>query len=221
MSSEPTHIGFTGNQIGYDAGAEIGCLGERGRTMYYWLSYLRVHYRHVIGHHGDCIGSDLRFHQQCRSMRIPRIIHPPDNDSKRAFAHLSDGVDYTLSAQNTSVVLPPEPYIERNHAIVDQTVMLLATPKTRAEERRSGTWATIRYARQALRWIVIVWPDGTWSDEGPRPAWFDLHQWDGDTCVRCGFDAVDAMAYREFREAGSDELKVPPLPTCREWSMNG
>lgn len=41
--------------------------------------------------------------------------------------------------------LPP---LLRNHVILDHTDHLEAFPKTSKEERRSGTWATIRYARQ-------------------------------------------------------------------------
>lgn len=219
---EPTHIGFTGNQLGYDAGASIAERGERGKTMFRWLVYLRHHYKTIIGHHGDCMGSDRDFHNQCRGLGIPRILHPPYNESKRAFAHKSDGLLYTITAANTSMILAPGPYLDRNHAIVDSTALLLATPRGRAEEQRSGTWATVRYARAARKWIIIVYPDGTWQDEGPRPAWCMIkdgrfiapdelgHRWDGDTCIACGFDATDANAWH-------DDMPNTQIPTCREW----
>lgn len=45
-------------------------------------------------------------------------------------------------------------YMDRNDVLVARAEVLLAFPKTRFEERRSGTWATIRRARKAK---VPVW----------------------------------------------------------------
>jgi hypothetical protein len=42
--------------------------------------------------------------------------------------------------------------------------MLAACPKG-PEERRSGTWATVRYARKTGKPVVIFWPDGTVTEE--------------------------------------------------------
>jgi hypothetical protein len=52
-------------------------------------------------------------------------------------------------------VLPP---LVRNRNIVDECDLLIAAPKRRAEERRSGTWATVRYARKVGRPTLMVWP---------------------------------------------------------------
>lgn len=215
-----TAIGFTGTQEGYNGGASLEDQGERGRTMFAWLAYLRARLKLIEVHHGDCVGSDLDCHEQCRAMGIPRVLHPPVNPALRAFAHKRDGVGYTISAANTSTVLDPEPYLDRDWVIVDRTQILLAAPKGKAEEQRSGTWATIRHARAAKRWIIIVYPDGTWKDEGQRPGWCTIeddryivpddlgHRWDGDTCINCGFDATDAMGFGD-----------QPLPRCEAWSM--
>jgi hypothetical protein len=48
---------------------------------------------------------------------------------------------------------------------VDATGWLLAAPRTKTEEQRSGTWATIRYARKLGRQVCLLWPDGlhTWK----------------------------------------------------------
>lgn len=59
------------------------------------------------------------------------------------------------------VVHEPRPPLERNRDVVDASDVLLACPGGMAEEQRSGTWATIRYARKAGKPVVIVWPDGT------------------------------------------------------------
>ena len=43
--------------------------------------------------------------------------------------------------------------------LVDACEVLLATPKG-PEKLRSGTWATVRYARKVGKRIVIIEPDG-------------------------------------------------------------
>lgn len=76
------------------------------------------------------------------------VGHPPLNESKRAHNKF------------TSVWCEPRPFIVRNHDIVDLTDWLLATPKG-DEVVRSGTWATVRYARRIDHPVVIVYPDGS------------------------------------------------------------
>jgi hypothetical protein len=98
-------------------------------------------------HHGDCIGADAQFHELALAY-APVIIHPPTNDAKRAFCH-------------GAVVLPAEGYIARNHAIVDACQVVIATPKEADEVVRSGTWATIRYARQQGKLVLVIRPDGS------------------------------------------------------------
>jgi hypothetical protein len=79
--------------------------------------------------------------------------HPPSNPSKRAFY----AYDLTLIEAR---------YLERNHHIVDMTDMLVATPGEPEEQRRSGTWATIRYASKQDKPLYIIYPDGLWAAWG-------------------------------------------------------
>jgi len=58
------------------------------------------------------------------------------------------------------IVYKDKPYLERNKCIVDKTEHLIAIPKGFNEEVRSGTWATIRYARLKKKPIIIIFPDG-------------------------------------------------------------
>jgi len=51
--------------------------------------------------------------------------------------------------------------LERNRCIVDACERLIACPAGMAEEQRSGTWATVRYARKVGKPVTIVWPDGS------------------------------------------------------------
>lgn len=107
-------------------------------------------------HHGACVGadddaSDIVYCQQKTTQKI--IAHPPTVKtlvSQRAI-DVSDEVR------------EPFDYLIRNRHIVDSCDLLLATPAG-PEEQRSGTWATIRYARKTQRPIVIFWPDGTISE---------------------------------------------------------
>jgi hypothetical protein len=102
--------------------------------------------------HGDCIGADaeahaIAFEEQGREVRK----RPCNIPQKRAFT------------KGGTVVAPPEPPLDRNHKMVDDGQALVATPKTMHEELRSGTWATVRYARKLDRPVWIIWPDGTIS----------------------------------------------------------
>lgn len=87
-------------------------------------------------HHGDCVGGDEEAHEIALALGFRIVVHPPLNRSKRAFC--------TGAFQ----VLKPKSYITRNHDIVDVCRLLIAAPKTEEEELRSGTWATVRYARK-------------------------------------------------------------------------
>lgn len=103
-------------------------------------------------HHGEAIGIDEYAHQVVRERADDSILligHPPDNDSKRAFL---DG--YYEERE-------PAPYLVRDHHIVNEIDLLIACPSTAREILRSGTWATVRYARKARILIVRVNPDGS------------------------------------------------------------
>ena len=105
-------------------------------------------------HHGDCVGADAEVHDLAGELGIPVELHPPEDDAKRAFCA---GARFENK---------PLPYLERNHVIVIATDTLVAAPKEDAEVVRSGTWATVRYARKAGRVVLVVRPDGTivgWS----------------------------------------------------------
>lgn len=108
-----------------------------------------------IFNHGDCIGSDAQAHIHALSRNCDVHLHPPDDPSKRAFCEGSTHV-YDL-----------KPYLVRNKWIVDCCAqgVLIATPAGFTEEQRSGTWSTIRYARQKGRRIIIIWPDGLCKTE--------------------------------------------------------
>lgn len=98
-------------------------------------------------HHGDCIGADTQFHKCAQDMGIHIFIHPPINKSLRAFC-------------KGATILKPKPYLDRNRDIVDSTDFLIAFPSTENEIMRSGTWATIRYAKLQNKQILVILPSG-------------------------------------------------------------
>jgi hypothetical protein len=59
----------------------------------------------------------------------------------------------------------PKALLARNHDIVAAVDGLIAAPHGIEEQARSGTWATVRYARAARKPVVIIWPDGTLTRE--------------------------------------------------------
>lgn len=131
----------------------LGVTGTSGPTTTEQISWLwqglqgSLKHEPVVSlHHGDCIGVDDIAHSFAEWMHIPVVIHPPDNDKKRAFCQSED-------------VREPKPYLDRNHDIVDECEFLLAVPAG-PEILRSGTWATVRYARKVGRPGMICYPDG-------------------------------------------------------------
>lgn len=123
-------IGFTGTQEG---------MSQRQQDQLADELIMRSGKKHEF-HHGDCIGADY----QAATIANPWALtyaHPPINPKKRAY-HKSD------------VILPAKDYHERNRDIVDTCDILIAAPRTDAEELRSGTWSTIRYAQKQGKRVI-------------------------------------------------------------------
>lgn len=77
---------------------------------------------------------------------ISIIIHPPINSSKRAWKN--------------GILKKEKEYLDRNHDIVDCSDILITCPKEDVEQLRSGTWATIRYAKKSNKKTIIIYPSG-------------------------------------------------------------
>lgn len=100
-------------------------------------------------HHGDCIGADAKAHDLVAALdrEVTVIIHPPLKGNKRAF---KDGDEECEKRE----------YLDRNQDIVDVCHVLLACPGEKEEQQRSGTWATVRRAKKAHKYIWFIYPDG-------------------------------------------------------------
>lgn len=143
-------IGFTGNQNG---------MSGKQRKAFYDLIY-EFNCREF--RHGDCYGSDedshnlvVRYFKSCkvRNLFIGRIIiHPPINDSKRAWCR-------------AKTILPAKEYLDRNKDIVNNSDLMIATPKEFEMQLRSGTWSTVRYSLKKNKKTIIIYPDGSLKRE--------------------------------------------------------
>lgn len=142
-----TSIGFTGTQKGMAGGRQIQAIIDLLR----WCPQLqRVH-------HGDCVGADNEFDCLVRMYaesehreHITVHVHPPTNNSKRAFCDVNRIV-------LANVVHEPRPYLDRNKDIVVAVDFLIAAPFEQDEQLRSGTWSTIRYARKIGKPHLVVY----------------------------------------------------------------
>lgn len=139
-------IGFTGTKRG---------MTQRQRaTVRYLLAELQM----TELHHGDCVGADAQAHQEALLRGAAVVVHPPADPKLRAYC---SGFRVT--------VLEPREYLKRNGDIVDACEVLICAPKQKAEQVRSGTWTTIRYAKKRGRVdekfrIITVWPDGMFEE---------------------------------------------------------
>jgi len=123
---------------------------------------LRLHDAGLLDefHHGDCINADENADCIVLFRTTARVVaHPPINAIARAFC---SGVKGRFERRE------PKPYLERNRDIVDETDELIACPRAKLEQQRSGTWATIRYARKMGKPITIIFPDGRIKRELPN-----------------------------------------------------
>jgi hypothetical protein len=105
-------------------------------------------------HHGDAVGADEEF-AILVGPGTHQVAHPCDVPAQRS-RHTTP-----------NVVAPVKPPLERNRDIVDACALLIACPAGMQEEQRSGTWATVRYARKVRRPHAIVWPDGLVTTDPP------------------------------------------------------
>lgn len=101
-------------------------------------------------HHGMCVGADSEA-EAIAKQRAPnccRTGHPASDVPDK----------YRANCLDTDEVLPAVPAMERNGTIVDACDLLIAAPRALQEELRSGTWATVRYARKSGKPVIILDP---------------------------------------------------------------
>jgi hypothetical protein len=123
-------VGFTGTRQGMRPWQK-----ERTRKLLVELGATSLHI-------GDCRGADEDAYEIGRELGLWMVGHPPTASGMRAYLAYDE--------ERT-----PLPFLSRNHMIVRQTAFLIAAPLGR-EVLRSGTWATVRYARQRQSKMEIL-----------------------------------------------------------------
>ena len=138
-------IGFTGSRNGMSPMQKAAVRGALAK----FIAKLGPG---AVGLHGDCVGADAGFDSLCVELGIDRMCRP----SSLAYARAYTGA--------REIGMPKHPLI-RNREIVNDSVVIIGAPHSYKEVLRSGTWATLRYARNVGRTIQIIAPDGddyTW-----------------------------------------------------------
>lgn len=106
-------------------------------------------------HHGSAIHRDDRAGWEAHLLGYWVVLHPPDNDKKRAYSYCDE-------------ILPEEPYLKRNHRLVRAVDRMLFAPAWNVEPpsgmRGEGTLATMNFARKIGREGIVIRPNGTEYD---------------------------------------------------------
>ena len=152
-------IGFTGTQRG---------MTQFQREELFKILKLKECSEFVFG---DCIGADEQSAIVAINAGVTVFsIHPPDNPVKRAWCFdpekkmkwnriITPFISPATAPDNIKVRwYPLDSYQNRNRHIVDQTQLLIATPKEFTHEIRSGTWSTVRYAWKLKKDVLIIPP---------------------------------------------------------------
>jgi|SRR5262252_9344418 len=114
----------------------------------------------LVLHHGACRGADRVAHAilvQTFGSMSAHHMHPT-NEEQHLWA-------FSVARQPDVIYTLETDPIKRNHLMIDLSEALVAAPSKKQEELRSGTWATIRYARKLHKPIYFCWPDGTITTE--------------------------------------------------------
>lgn len=136
--------------IGGGSGTQYGATPEQMNTLVDLWNYVGIN----EWHHGDCIGFDAQSHDLALIRGYHIGVHPCDDDRKRAFC---TGARVEM--------FEPYPPLVRNKIIVDTVDVMFIVPRLDYEVRRSGTWATWRYAMKVERHLFVIHRDGSYKED--------------------------------------------------------
>ena len=131
-------IGFTGTRKGMSEAQKDQC----GMLLMAFERSTSIDVAPEL-HHGGAYGADLEAHQLAALDGYVIHVHPCPGVVR----------DFGEETNIWHEVFPP---LKRNRIIVSECDILIAAPFTDREELRSGTWATIRYAREAGKPVVML-----------------------------------------------------------------
>lgn len=133
------NLGKTGDYTATFRPLRVGFTGSRGPVDLVareWLSMTLTKLQKVGSEllHGSAVGADDCARTIARRVGFVTIAYPSTLRNYLAVGH-------------DDVTRPPRAPLDRNHTIVDLCDVLVAVPD-QPEHLRSGTWATVRYARR-------------------------------------------------------------------------
>lgn len=102
--------------------------------------------------HGGCIGGDTFFH----GLVMEYALRP--SKQVQVYLALVDKKWQGELREPYALMRPTLPPLERDRLMVERASLLIACPQQLAEQRRGGTWATIRYARKEGCPVIIIDP---------------------------------------------------------------
>ena len=143
------HIGFTGSRHGMSYKQKRKVL----QILQDWQALIPERDEITVSH-GDCIGADANIHEFAKILGLRIVIHPPEDDSKRAYCSALDN-DPDVE------ILPPKAYLARNRDIVETSSLMIGCVDSYEPHEHSGTWYTVDYANKKEVPVMIVFPDGT------------------------------------------------------------
>ena len=98
--------------------------------------------------HGGAIGADTDAHGILSQIEGFEVFVRPCSDERYWY-----WIDFGV----INIFQPKSP-LERNEDIVNDGEILIACPSRLGEELRSGTWATVRYARKVGKPVIVLDP---------------------------------------------------------------
>ena len=137
-------------------GTRQGATEQQLKTAILHLSLEPQHY--ILN--GACEGADRAIHGAILDAGLGgkvRFEFWPSNEEQNKWA--------LKVLRPKDLLFGIEKPLKRNNFMINRAEGLMAMPKGYREALRSGTWATIRYARKIKKPVTIVWPNGTFVTE--------------------------------------------------------
>jgi hypothetical protein len=105
--------------------------------------------------HNGMIGATAQAHAIARGLDLQIVIIPPKNTDLRA------------KLEGAIQIETPEDFNDSLDHVIEDSHIVIFTPREEVEKLRSGTWRSIRQAKREGKSVYIIFPDGRLKvDEG-------------------------------------------------------
>lgn len=160
MSAQPAdpevfHVGVTGTRYAVSY--------EQAQALQDVCRDIDESYVKVTLHHGCCVGADATAHWIAKRLHWRIHGHPGVDARGRSPWQMENMLMLMLDVREEPLL-----YSARNREIASWADILLACPQAPEDDRlsqRSGTWQTVRMARDQLIPVTIIMPDGSITTE--------------------------------------------------------